>query len=127
MCLSIEHSMKVSPSFLMPRYVSTHPVALGRGPEAEASFTKEKSKLWLTGWNLPESARDSHENTPQVLSVDSVLDSCPCGRQGSHTKDTTLLHELLNRAESRSCPVKFSSVPLLELHLVNQPQNTSSH
>lgn len=61
---------------------------------------------------------------PQVLSVDSGLESCPCRRQGSHTKGTTLLHELLNRAESRSCPVKFSIVPLLELHLVNQPQNT---
>lgn len=63
MCLSTEHSMKVPPSFLMLHYVSTHPVALGGGPEAEASFTKEKSQLWLTGWNLPESARDSHENT----------------------------------------------------------------
>lgn len=41
--------------------------------------------------------------------------------QGSHTQDTTLLHELLNRSESRASPV-FTRVPLPELHLLNHPQ-----
>lgn len=40
---------------------------------------------------------------------------------GSCTKGSTLLHELLNRTESRAWPV-FTAVPLPELHLVNHPQ-----
>lgn len=66
-------------SFSMLHQVSAHPTALGGGPEVEASITKEKSQLWLTRWNLPESARDSHENT------------APGAFCGLHTRELPLL------------------------------------